>query len=94
MLAVVLAGMAYLGHIHQLGFPDGSVSVLENAQRRLAWLFVAVSLGMAFVLAGLALRAAPTRWLGGALGTYALMVLTVWVVNGCLVTRLAHEGIG
>lgn len=53
-IAFIAALLIYIEYIHALGFPDGFISELGYAQRRLAYLFMAISLlfGSGFIYLG------------------------------------------
>lgn len=42
-VALVLSFLVYTKHIYILGFPDGFISELQYAQRRLAYIFIGIS---------------------------------------------------
>lgn len=54
-VALALAAFAYMNYIYMLGFPDGFITELGYAQRRLAWVFIVMSvvLGVSFVYLGI-----------------------------------------
>ncbi len=96
VLALALAGLAYLSHIHQLGFPDGTVTELGRAQQRLAWVFLVFSAAIGCWLARLGLGAGPVRLrqvLTG-LGLHALGTGGAWAVNLYLMAHLTGSGGG
>ena len=43
VLAVILSLVAYMSYIYQLGFPDGFTTELGYTQRRLAYIFIGIS---------------------------------------------------
>lgn len=57
-LTCVFSLFAYIQYIYLLGFPDGFISELGQAQRQTAYLFIGISLvlGMWFVYLGNAAR--------------------------------------
>lgn len=53
--AFALSCLAYTSYIYMLGFPDGSITELGYAERRLAYIFIGISLvsGLSFVYLGI-----------------------------------------
>jgi hypothetical protein len=53
-IALGLSGLSYLKYIYRLGFPDGFITELEYAERRLAYIFIVISLiiGSYFIYLG------------------------------------------
>lgn len=52
-----LALLAYFEYVYRLGFPDGFISAQQYAERRLAYVFIAVSIGVAAFLLRLSVTA-------------------------------------
>lgn len=73
-LVFVASFFIYLEYIHLLGFPDGFITELGYAQRRLAYLFVGVSLlfGACFIYLG---QIAPQTGIGQKLAITLMLYL-------------------
>ena len=83
-LAFVASFLIYIEYIHWLGFPDGFITELGYAERRLAYLFVGISVlfGAGFIYLG---QIAPRREIGkklaAALILYLISVLTIALID-------------
>lgn len=83
-VALVLSFLIYLEYIHMLGFPDGFITELGYAERKLAWIFICVSLILCscFVyLARTASRERIGRKLSGAAFLYLILMIGVALLD-------------
>jgi predicted small integral membrane protein len=74
----------YLEYIHWLGFPDGFITELGDAQRRLAYIFIGISvmLGSCFIYLGaIGLRKAIGRRLWAAIILYIISIISVYLID-------------
>lgn len=96
-VALALAMFAYLEFIAMLGFPDGFISELGRAQRRLAYMFIVgnILFSLYFMYAawrGLKHRSIVTLWPVGL--AYMLMLTTLLLLNGYYQQTLRSGGGG
>lgn len=83
-LAFVASCLIYLEYIHLLGFPDGFITELGYAQRRLAYLFVGFSLlfGAYFIyLSQIAPRTGIGKKLAITLISYLIAALSITLID-------------
>ncbi|HVG38345.1 MAG TPA: hypothetical protein VM870_03595 [Pyrinomonadaceae bacterium] len=68
----------YLEYVHDLGFPDGYITELGYAERRLAYVFIVagVAFGAWFIYLG---RAARQKAIGKQLAAAAILSLTLMI---------------
>lgn len=83
---IVLAAAlpVYVGYIDGLGFPDGFITELEYAERRLAYVFIGISivLGACFIYLGkVASRKKVGKQLCAAIILYLLSVIVVSLLD-------------
>lgn len=84
LAAVASSLLAYLSYVYMLGFPDGSITELGRAERRLAYVFISVSVAAAacFVCLGAAAgRKAAGKIVPAAAALYLLFVLALLLVD-------------
>ncbi len=96
LAALALSFYAYEEYIRLLGFPDGHVTPLGAAERKLAAVFIASSLPLGLYLLYLGTAAAPKKVrarLAITAGLYVLVLVGVVVVDRLLQARL-DGGIG
>lgn len=78
-----IALLAYFEYVYLLGFPDGFVSAQQQAQRRLAYILIAVSIGVAaylFQRSMTALRGDDRkRWAYVVVGYLMFVAGALWV---------------
>ena len=83
-ITFVASFLIYIKYIHLLGFPDGFITELGYAERRLAYIFIGISLlfGAWFIYLG---QIAPRRGIGkklaAALILYLISVLTIALID-------------
>ncbi|HKQ99989.1 MAG TPA: hypothetical protein VJT09_04910 [Pyrinomonadaceae bacterium] len=83
-IALVSTYYIYMDYVYMLGFPDGSITELGYGERRLAYIFIAVSitLGLCFFFLG---WAASRKRIGKLLSAvtilYLLFVAGVYLVD-------------
>jgi hypothetical protein len=83
-IAFITSFLIYLEYIHRLGFPDGFITELGYAERRLAYLFIGISVlfGVGFIYLG---QIAPRREIGkklaAALILYLIFILTIALID-------------
>ncbi|HVQ36989.1 MAG TPA: hypothetical protein VMS31_05630 [Pyrinomonadaceae bacterium] len=83
-VALALSLRADLEYIHLLGFPDGFITELGYAQRRLALLFIGVSVVFAscfFYLGWVASRKQIGKKLFIAMLVYVLFIITISLID-------------
>ena len=83
-LAFVASFLIYLEYIHWLGFPDGFITEVGYAERRLAYLFIGISLlfGMCFIYLGhIAPRMKIRKKLAATLILYLISILTIALID-------------
>lgn len=83
-VALALAVFAYMNYIYMLGFPDGFITELGYAQRRLAWVFIGISvaIGIYFVYLGIVgLRKRVARAFTIATILFFIMLAACIIVN-------------
>jgi hypothetical protein len=73
-VALILSCLIYLEYIHMLGFPDGFITELGYAERKLAWIFIVVSLILCSCFVYLA-RSALREKIGKKLSVAAFVYL-------------------
>ena len=97
LAAWLLAGFAYAEYVYFLGFPDGYVTELGATERRLAIVFIAVSVPVGAYLLFLGWNA-TRRKLGGLLSVtaafYLLLLLGVMVIDAYYQAHLTGGGGG
>lgn len=82
--AFVASILIYLEYIHWLGFPDGFITELDYAERRLAYLFIGISLlfGLCFIYLGqMASRMEIGKKLAATLVLYLVSSLTIALID-------------
>jgi hypothetical protein len=83
-VAVVSSFLVYMEYIHLLGFPDGFITELGYAERRLAWIFIGVSLvlGWCFVYLGtIASRREVGKKLTAAIFAYLIFLISTLLID-------------
>ncbi|MCA1556940.1 MAG: hypothetical protein LC731_00170 [Acidobacteria bacterium] len=82
-IAIASSFLIYVEYIHGLGFPDGFITELGYAQRKLARAFIAISVisGLRFFYLG---RIAPRKKIGKSLSV-AVIVYLVAIVSTSLI---------
>ena len=96
-VALALAVFAYVNYIYMLGFPDGFISELGRAQRRLAYLFIGISLVLSagFISMGVvALQKKIAKTLFVAIIFYLVTVISVLLVDSYYRSNLIGSGGG
>lgn len=97
LVALTLSLYVYEEYIRLLGFPDGHVTELGAAEKKLALVFLALSLPLGSSLLFLGTLAAPGKVKGGlavAGGLYVLVLVGTGVVDYLLQARLDGGGGG
>lgn len=83
-LALVLTLPVYFDYIYMLGFPDGAITELGYAQRKLARIFITISVifGLCFICLGLvASRKKVGKILFAAISLYVASIISLALVN-------------
>jgi asparagine N-glycosylation enzyme membrane subunit Stt3 len=96
-IALVLSILTYINYVYMLGFPDGFISELGQAQRRLAYIFIVISvvLGAYFIYLGIAaLQKKITRPLSVVVALYSLVIIAVLLVDMYYRSTLMGSGGG
>jgi hypothetical protein len=81
VIAFALSILAYINYIYMLGFPDGFISELAVAQRRLVYIFILASsvFAVIFIYQGVAKK--PSKALGISSTLYILMIVVLLLIN-------------
>jgi hypothetical protein len=82
--AFASAVLVYLDYIYMLGFPDGGITELEYAERRLAYIFIGISVisGSCFICLGVvARRKATGKKLSVAIILYLVSVTGIYFID-------------
>jgi hypothetical protein len=96
-IAFALSFLVYMNYIDQLGFPDSFITELGYAQRRLAWLFIGMSVlfGAGFIYWGIvALRKQVGKILLAAVVLYLVTIVSVLLVDYYYRLNLTGSGGG
>jgi hypothetical protein len=96
-VAALLSLLAYANYIYILGFPDGFITDLGYAQRRLAYIFIVVSVALAlsFIYMGtVALRKSVNRPLAVGVGLYSLLIAVLLLIDSYDRSSLTDGGGG
>ena len=83
-VAFVASFLIYIEYIHQLGFPDGFITELGYAERRLAYLFIGISVlfGSCFIYLGqIAPRTEIDKKLAATLILYLISILSLALID-------------
>lgn len=83
-LALASSVLVYVEYIHMLGFPDGFITELGYAERRLARIFIGTSivLGLCFIyLATMAFREKIGKRLYAAVFVYLLFIISLSLID-------------
>ena len=83
-IALVSSFLVYMEYIHLLGFPDGLITELGYAERRIARIFVAVSviLSLYFTYLGrVAYRKEISKQLFAAIILYLIFIISIFLVD-------------
>jgi hypothetical protein len=83
-VAIASAGLVYVEYIHMLGFPDGFITELGYAERKLARIFIGLSviLGSFFIYLGrIALRKEVRKKLSTATLMYLLVTISISLLD-------------
>ena len=88
--------LAYLDYIYMLGFPDGYITELGHAERKLAYVFIGISFvaGASFIYLGW--RAAKHnvgRKLSAVAVLYSICVCCLFVIDNYFLSHL-DNGVG
>jgi hypothetical protein len=82
--AFVASFFIYMEYIHRLGFPDGFITELGYAERRLAYLFIGISVlfGLYFIYLGkIAPRTEIGKKLAAAILLYLISILSLALID-------------
>ncbi len=96
-VALALSFFAYINYIYLLGFPDGFITELGYAQRRLAYIFISMSvlLGAGFIYWGIVvLRKQVGKTLFAAVVLYLATIVSVLLVDYYYRLNLTGSGGG
>lgn len=83
-IALASSLLVYMEYIHMLGFPDGFISELGYAERRLASIFIGISvvLGSCFIyLGGVGSRKEIGKKLSTAIILYLISIMSIAVID-------------
>jgi hypothetical protein len=95
--ALVLSLLAYMSYVYMLGFPDGFISELGRAQRRLAYIFTGISLalgGCFIYLGAVAPQKKIARSLAVVTALYSLVIIVVLLIDTYYRSSLTGSGGG
>jgi len=84
LIALALSLLIYMQYVFMLGFPDGFITELEYAQRQLAYVFITVSIILAFCfiyLGYLASKKDVGKKLLIATITYLICIIAIYCIN-------------
>jgi hypothetical protein len=76
--------LIYMKYVNSLGFPDSFITELERAERRLAYIFIAISViaGLGFIYLGrIAVRKAIGRKLSAAIFLYIASIVILSFID-------------
>jgi hypothetical protein len=97
VIALALSLLVYMNYVYMLGFPDGFITELGRAQRRLAYLFIAISMIFSayFIYLGVvALQKRIARPLSVVVTLYSLVIVAVSLVDMYYRSSLTGSGGG
>jgi hypothetical protein len=83
-ITFVVSFLIYIEYIHWLGFPDGFITELGYAERRLAYIFIGISVlfGTCFIYLGqIAPRTEIGKKLAATLILYLISSLTIALID-------------
>jgi hypothetical protein len=83
-IAFASSFLIYMKYIHLLGFPDAFITELGYAERRLAYIFIGVSiiLGSCFIYLGrMASKKEITKKLSAAIFLYLISITTISLIE-------------
>jgi uncharacterized membrane protein len=83
-MALVSSFPVYVEYIYQLGFPDGHITELGYAERRLAYVFIVISFifGSSFIYLGTGeARKRSAKQLSATIILYLLSVIGIYLIN-------------
>lgn len=83
-IALISSFLVYMEYIHWLGFPDGFITELGYAEKRLAYIFIAISviLGSCFIYLGrMAARKEIGKKLSAAIILYLISIMIISLVD-------------
>src|SRR5262245_3079787 len=83
-IAFVASFFIYMEYIHWLGFPDGFISEVGYAERRLAYLFIGISLlfGLRFIYLGkIVPQTGVGKKLSATLMLYLISILSIALID-------------
>ena len=95
-VALASSLLVYMDYVYMSGFPDGSITELGRAERRLAYVFIGVSLVLAscFIrLGAVASRKRVGKKLSAAVVLYLVSVAALFLVGNYYRSHL-DDGIG
>jgi polyferredoxin len=84
LAAAAASLLAYLSSVYMLGFPDGYITELGHAERRLAYIFIWVSVALAacfIYLGAVAARKAVGKMLSASVVLYLVFVVALSLVD-------------
>ena len=96
-VAFALAVLVYMEYIHLLGFPDGFITELGYAERRLAQTFIGVSIvaGSCFIYLGsLAAQTRITRKLSVVIVVHLICMIAIALIDNYYRSNLAGSAGG
>jgi hypothetical protein len=82
--ALAASFLIYMEYVYMLGFPDGFITELEQAQRRLAYIFIGISVisGLCFICLGWAAsRKKIGKKLFAAIIVYLVSIITLSLID-------------
>lgn len=83
-IALALSFFIYTEYVYSLGFPDGFISELGYAERKLAYIFIAISviLGLYFIYLGkMASRTEIGKTLAATISLYFISIITLFLID-------------
>ena len=96
LAALASSYLVYLSYVYMLGFPDGSITELGRAERRLAYVFIggSVALAACFIHLGAAAgRKAAGKKLSAACVLYLMFGVVMFLIDNYYRSHL-DDGVG
>jgi hypothetical protein len=96
-IALVLIFLIYFEYVHGLGFPDGFITELAYAQRKLAYVFIAISMSIGSYFIYLGTRAGRKeigKTLSAAIILYLVFIASFTLINYYYHLHLTGSGGG
>ena len=96
-VALALSFVIYLTYVHGLGFPDGFITELGHAERRLAFIFIGISIVLgsySTYLGKVAPRKSIRNKLSAAITLYLISIIVISLIDFYYRSHLTGSGGG